>query len=982
MTSLVDFVERTLRHPVTARDVRLPDVLDREPVKVAAIWTSDGTRTRWDNLLAAVFEEPDDGRAAARVEAWRLQLAVLREGDGLRILDRSQPARALDNSYPSLERAEPALRAARDRLFAPETLSRLRGELPLDLDITIGTGAQGFASRERNALGQALIAAIDDALGAMGISLEQHRRGSNRPRDPSRKHERLLIGHVTRVAVAYLGARVLEDKGFWPDRRRPTNDPDRLIREVTERTNGFFKTTRDESLVALRGHHAAYQMLAKHLGGHRSLALVDEQDIGDLYERALAKLPADVAHEDQFKDLQQHYTPVSIARRILDHLPLERVPARNRFVFDPAAGSGSLLLAATRRLSMMRDAPVDLDERRAWLRSRVLGNDIDPRARMITGLRYTLVSEALGAAFPFEMPTYFGNSDYRSLTQANIDAMPGRRPRVLVANPPYAEEREGGSGRDVQVASRFVEHVLSWLREGDLFGLVLPQPFLTQKTHTVGDARATLSARADIFECWQLREGIVGSSARQEVCVLLGSIGRPRRGGTVARKVQTGAEVKKVAHTGYLGASWVGNIRGGAEWSELVDPPVRAARAARATVYDLFKIFCGPTPKKGASPVHHAPASQRISYFDLRWQPPDTVSLTPANVPSAQRYFRKDDLARAAEKTAHEFIRPKLMAHNSSNRATRVGLPVYLDRHGYWPDHNVHCVVVRRDADDSVAPDGWRELSEEGKLLWLLSILRSDVGRGFIESRRSSRHTSKDTIGKIPLPPEVSDKLIDEMRAWDADGAAAPHLTRINAEVARSYGVQPTQLTRSGIDPQMRAWDAERQRPARRVHGHVAAVREDGRIHVHMSDLPMPRSGSAIPLPQEMPGWALAGLWFEAALTADVTTVEDLVARPWSLRAFRHPTIEELGSLADSFLPIEAEPSPPPREIVEEIHAIQAIEDTRELTPSERRRLDMLHVLADEAEESSPRARELRRREEAREQEIERLLAAARRSKR
>lgn len=975
MTSLVDFVERTLGRTATARDVRLPDLTDGEPVNVAAIWTSDGSRTRWDNLLAAVVDAPDDKRWSARAEAWRLQLMVLPHGSGLRVLDRSAPAGTLDTRFTSVQRAQPALRAARDRLFAPETLSRLRGELPLDLDITIGAGLQNFAGQQRHALGRALIAAISDAAISMGIPLEQHRRGPNRPSRTLTKFECIQVGHVTRIAVAYLGARVLEDKGFWPGRTHPTNDPDRLIREVTDRTNGFFKATRDVSLVALHGHHAALQMIAKHLGGCRSFALVDDQDIGDLYECALTTLPAEVAHEDQFRDLQQHYTPVGIARRMLEHLPLERIPAQERFVFDPAAGSGSLLLAATRRLAQMHDAPVQPDDRRAWLHTHVAGNDIDPRARMITGLRYTLVAEAFGAAVPFEAPEHFGNADYRSLTPESFAAMSGGRPRILVANPPYAEEREDGGARDVQIAAKFVESALSWLRDGDLFGLVLPQAFLTQRSHGVGDARAALSGRADVFECWQLREGIVGTSARQEVCVLLGSIGRSRYCGTVARKVQTAAEVKKVAHTGYLGAAWVGRIGDGGPWTELVEPPVRAAAASSTTVDDLYKVFCGPTPKRGTQPVENAPIGGRIPHFDLGWQPIESVSLDPNQVRPKERYRRRDELEWDARRNADEFPRLKLVAHNSSNRATRAGLFVFLDRHGYWPDHNVHCVVVRRDADENIAPDGWKSLTEEERLLWLLSILRSDVGRGFIEGRRSARHTNKDTLGKIPLPQKVSRTLIDEMRAWDGDRAKAKeHLERVNAETERSYGTQATRFTRFGADPQLREWEAERQLPTRTVRGHVAGVERDGRVHLHITGLAAPRNGLTVSLPQGMPGWALAGLWFEAALSADLTSLEALAARPWALREFRHPTIEELGSLAYSFLPLQHAPSPPPVEIVEAIRKLQIIEDERDLTGGERKQLDALFAFLEEFEEGSPRVRERRQREEVRKREIERLL--------
>jgi hypothetical protein len=282
---------------------------------------------------------------------------------------------------------------------------------------------------------------------------------------------------------------------------------------------------------------------------------------------------------------------------------------------------------------------------------------------------------------------------------------------------------------------------------------------------------------------------------------------------------------------------------------------------------------------------------------------------------------------------------------------------------------------VRQDADESIVPDGWKNLSEEEQLLWLLSILRSDVGRGFIEGERSARHTNKNTLGKIPLPREVSRALIEEVRAWDANRAgAAKYLEKVNTEAARSYGSQVTTLTRFGADPQLREWEAERRRPARIVRGHVAAVAPNGHVHLHITSLATPGSGHTMPLPQGMPGWALAGLWFDAALSDDILSIEELADRPWALRGFRHPTIEELGPLAYSFLPLEDAPSPPPKKIVEEIAMLQSTEDERELTANERKQLDALCALLEEHEENTPRAREFRRREEARDREIERFL--------
>jgi type I restriction-modification system DNA methylase subunit len=46
---------------------------------------------------------------------------------------------------------------------------------------------------------------------------------------------------------------------------------------------------------------------------------------------------------------------------MLELLPLERLHPEERIIFDPAAGSGSLLLAATSRLAGVSDIPENLE---------------------------------------------------------------------------------------------------------------------------------------------------------------------------------------------------------------------------------------------------------------------------------------------------------------------------------------------------------------------------------------------------------------------------------------------------------------------------------------------------------------------------------------------------------------------------------------------------------------------------------------------
>ncbi|MFN7522691.1 MAG: hypothetical protein ACK5RD_05940, partial [Aphanizomenon sp.] len=99
--------------------------------------------------------------------------------------------------------------------------------------------------------------------------------------------------------------------------------------------------------------------------------------------------------------------PIAIAEKMLELLPLERLRPEERIIFDPAAGSGSLLLAATSRLAGMFDIPENLEARKSYLANHVVGNDLDQYADLVTQLRYTLARESLGQGIPFPFPEHF-----------------------------------------------------------------------------------------------------------------------------------------------------------------------------------------------------------------------------------------------------------------------------------------------------------------------------------------------------------------------------------------------------------------------------------------------------------------------------------------------------------------------------------------------------------------------------------------------
>ncbi|MEA5509335.1 N-6 DNA methylase [Crocosphaera sp. UHCC 0190] len=144
--------------------------------------------------------------------------------------------------------------------------------------------------------------------------------------------------------------------------------------------------------------------------------MVDHRDVGLLYERAIKELPNNLGGKD-WSDLQRHYTPVAIAEKMLELLPLERIRPEERVIFDPAAGSGSLLLAATSRLARMSDIPEEIKARTQYLANHIAGNDLDKYADLVTKLRYLLAQESLEKNISFPFPNHYTHQDYEQLNK-------------------------------------------------------------------------------------------------------------------------------------------------------------------------------------------------------------------------------------------------------------------------------------------------------------------------------------------------------------------------------------------------------------------------------------------------------------------------------------------------------------------------------------------------------------------------------------
>ena len=870
-----------------------------ESAVVSALWTKDGLRPRWNNLSVIA----DDINGVRGVNWWRSFALELRVPLVLLFDNMIEEFVVLsEKNYGDPQKISPdnlseLLIQKQTELFSPRNLASVRNaglhQLSfMDLESQLTEDSLSFHFRYRVAIDKALQRALNGALSAQSALQEAKGEGAI-------LQDVNVVQSIVNVSIAYLAARILEDKGFFDNRRLLIDNPRDLIGYTVTRTNGFFSDVYLRHLPLL--DDTVLLQLASHLGNSVSFSLIDHRDVGHIYESA-------IQHVEQQKlplsGLEQHYTPLAIAERMLDLLPLERIRPEQRVIFDPAAGSGSLLLSSTRRLASMSDVS-GLENNKRFLESHVLGNDLDSTADLVTKLRYTLVQESFGREDLFPTPEYFGSEDYEDKTAWELPL----RPSVIVANPPFEEDSK------VQRAVRFVQTVTNYLRVGDQFAFVLPHIFLTGTTHGWSEARGILSEKCRILETWQLPEGAIGLSARQPTSVVLGVCGDTSRTFTIARGNASGARTDTIRDSGFLGQAWLATIAAGSkDWKGVVAPPIQIT-VPMVPLGDLYYFCVGVTHLSGVPPVATTQENVPLMpYWKNSWRTPGSLWANSNNIPAEEKYIRYSQkyLKYPSYENEWVFKSKKLIIGRVTNRNARYPLAACLDTEGFYPNNNVFCIVPRGGDNapliQSNISSEWSSLTSEEQLLWLLGIMASNVAADISLSERDARHISSHSLRRFPLPRKVDARIIEvvrqilEIEKVKGDQQKVQELrTSLDLLAEEAYG-NPYRLplVRTGQLPELSMWLKERGLPSVTTTGQVRQLDLDkNQVQLYLDGLLDDITEEWIPLPPETPGWALDGTAFKAELSSRIRLFTELVNNPQALRGFRHSprpylTVEEL----------------------------------------------------------------------------------------
>ncbi|WP_103670004.1 N-6 DNA methylase [Pseudanabaena sp. BC1403] len=873
------------------RNIPMPEIDTQGIVKIEALWTDGGLRPN-ANILAffvqPVSDENDLDRWRRRLEEWPVRGGLLVGSEHLHLVTPSDSSKRLDEKTLDINAWRETLVSPKPHLFTPKALSQFRqGQLSLsDLEETISERSFTFLLRQQERIDKAFQKAIEEALKKVKSS-----QGIGSSRNE-------IQGHVIRVAIAYLAARILQDKGFFGAAElSQTNDPIDLLNLMVTRTNGFFRRALESAQFT---NEVIRQQLALYMGQSVSFALTNQRDVGSLYEKAIIELPDDL-NGNTWGDLNRHYTPIKVAEKMLELLPLERIRPEERVIFDPAAGSGSLLLAATARLAQMSDIPTDEQSRRDYLANHVIGNDLDRDVNLITQLRYFLARESAGISDLLPSPKFYGEN-YEFLKKENIIQKIGNKPRILIANPPF--EIRG----DKQLAFEFVKQSINWLDDGSQFAFILPSSFISGKKHGISDIRKTLSSKCNLFEIWQLPVGTIGVSARQDTCVVSGSVGHPKKYYSISRKVISGAETPEIRNDGYLGISWTSSVKPNGDWTNITAPKVNLF-VSTISLLNLFFVFNGVKHHAGNISVENPPVDRPYKRTWRRtWGKEGSLWADPERVDTRMQWIVYDSIAleRPRFKVAHLFDKPKILVGSIASISSKNNkpLPVQLDTTGFCPNDSIWLILPIQEAQmtnkgykPDQQPKNWEKLSFKEQRLWLLGILSSDLAVELSMFGRGTINLTEDILLHFQLPLSVDQEIIDvtaQMVKRDQNREPIPNpdplREQLNRLVEKSYG-NPTWIKRqrTGKSPELKAWQEEQKRKTLTVIGQVLEISQDNdQILLRLSGLLDDNEEAWLPLPQELPGWALDGTVFRAELAEDIETFEELAQRPWALRKFRH----------------------------------------------------------------------------------------------
>ena len=297
------------------------------------------------------------------------------------------------------------------------------------------------------------------------------------------------IGHWLLQTIFWLlSGKILRDKqvpGF-------TNLDVRNVGDVFTRLAGHYGTL--ALPVRTKRERNGLQHAADAISRFSSLSLTTTESLAYVYENTLIS-------KETRTQLGTHSTPSFLVDYVVGNLKdwIEEIPVQDRSVFEPACGHAAFLVSAMRLLTeLLPEDRATPRKRGPYLRSRLHGADIDAFALELARLSLTLTDIPNPNGWDLQCGDMF---------RPNSLEEQAKKSTILLANPPFDNfsvlEQKTYAEREseltyVNKSSEMLWRTLPHLRQGSVFGVVLPQSFLQSKNSS--------SLREMMLRSFDLRE--------------------------------------------------------------------------------------------------------------------------------------------------------------------------------------------------------------------------------------------------------------------------------------------------------------------------------------------------------------------------------------------------------------------------------------------------------------------------------------------
>lgn len=452
-------------------------------------------------------------------------------------------------------------------------------------------------------------------------------------------------------------------------------------------------------------HPELYAQIRSELGEDVDYSAIDARSINAVYERLFLTSELRKKHGIFHTDPQ-------FATAILDHLPIEKIPPKERLLIDPACGSGNLLLAALDRLQNLAPGVWSADETHQWLKAHIYGSDIEPIAVEIAKLSLLISSMPLGNSWRVEVAD-----------AADEDNALPWQPTVWVTNPPWGNEQ----GAQDEKAARFLSRAVNSLAEGGLLAFVLPASWLNGRQHR--RSRSELGSLCDLFEVWRLPRDMFAPEARQPAAVVFAQRTKESRDRRFAYRWVTASK----AHREQFVSRRAVQFQSAREWTDdasVVDGPVDVAIRSNSVLGDIVELTGGVVQRGSkvefsASGTPFLPRRVRVAAY----RAVDRSSTIPTDLLADPHKISAKRLDRLVEY-------PKLLI-----RAAR------------FPD-NAWRLVPAVDTFGLVPANTWHVICGEAESIYALNAyLSSSLASCYVHTHATTQWIALNVLRNIPLPP-------------------------------------------------------------------------------------------------------------------------------------------------------------------------------------------------------------------------------------